>query len=177
PGKRGSDGQDILIVGGEDHKTGQADDQAERHERLESWARERFPMLKEVVYRWSGQVMETVDGLAFIGRNPLDEDNVFIVTGDSGMGMTHGTIAGILLTELIQKKDHPWETLYDPARKTLRAIGTFARENLNVALEYASWLAAGDFASEDEIPPGMGGLIRRGTRIMAVYRNDNGRVT
>ncbi len=56
----------------------------------------------EVEFRWSGQVMEPADGLAFIGRNPLDDDNVYIATGDSGQGMTHGTIAGMLLTDLIQ---------------------------------------------------------------------------
>ena len=89
---QGFPGDDVLIVGGEDHKTGQADDQPERYARLEAWTRERFPMMRGVEFRWSGQVMETIDGLAFIGPNPLDEPNVFIATGDSGMGMTHGTI-------------------------------------------------------------------------------------
>lgn len=98
---------DILLVGGEDHKTGQADDTQERHARLETWARERFPMMEQTVFTWTGQVMETIDGLAFIGRNPLDQDNVFIVTGDSGMGMTHGTIAGMLLTDLILGRENP----------------------------------------------------------------------
>ena len=111
---QGSPGDDVLIVGGEDHKTGQADDQPERYGRLEAWARERFPMMQGVEFRWSGQVMETIDGLAFIGRNPLDEPNVFIATGDSGMGMTHGTIAGLLLTDLILGRENPWATLYHP---------------------------------------------------------------
>ena len=92
---------DILIVGGEDHKAGQAQDAEARFARLERWMRERSPAAGAVDFRWSGQVMETVDGLAFIGRNPLDSDNVFVATGDSGMGMTHGTIAGLLLTDLI----------------------------------------------------------------------------
>src|SRR5205814_670833 len=98
---------DLLIVGGEDHKTGQADDIAERHARLETWARERFPTMERVEFTWAGQVMEPIDGLAFIGRNPLDKDNVVIVTGDSGMGMTHGTIAGMLLTDLILGRENP----------------------------------------------------------------------
>ena len=75
--------------------------------------------------------MEPVDGLAFIGRNPGD-DNVYIATGDSGHGMTHGTIAGMLIGDLIQNRDNPWAKLYDPSRKTLRAAGEFARENFNV---------------------------------------------
>ena len=64
------DGYDVLIVGGEDHKTGQANDGFERYGRLEQWTRARFPQMLEVEFRWSGQVMEPVDGPAFIGRNP-----------------------------------------------------------------------------------------------------------
>src|SRR6185369_15004609 len=97
---------DILIVGGEDHKTGQANDGAERYARLEQWTRERFPQMLEIKYRWSGQVMEPVDGLAYIGRNPGDANNVYIATGDSGQGMTHGTIAGMMLTDLIQGREN-----------------------------------------------------------------------
>src|SRR5213592_2335044 len=112
---------EVLIVGGEDHKSGQADDSQERHARLEAWARERFPMIEEIEFVWGGQVMETIDGRAFIGKNPMDADNVFVATGDSGMGMTHGTIAGMLLTDLIMGRENAWATLYDPSRKTLRA--------------------------------------------------------
>src|SRR5207253_9955219 len=96
---------EILIVGGEDHKTGQEHDFARRYARLAKWARFRFPQMGEIEFEWSGQVMETIDGIAFIGRNPQDESNVFIATGDSGMGMTHGTIAGILLTDLIVERE------------------------------------------------------------------------
>lgn len=74
------DGTDTLIVGGEDHKAGQVDDQAGRWDRLESWARERFPMMGPVQYRWSGMVIETTDGLAFIGLNPGDK-KVYVATG------------------------------------------------------------------------------------------------
>ena len=106
--QRMDDRNDVLIVGGEDHKTGQANDGEERFRRLQDWTRERFPQATAFQYRWSGQVMEPVDGLALIGRNPLDSDNVYIATGDSGNGMTHGTIAGMLLTDLITGRDNPW---------------------------------------------------------------------
>ena len=136
-------GRDVLIVGGEDHKTGQADDAEARYVRLEKWARARFPMMTDIAFRWSGQVMETVDGLAFIGRNPMDEPNVYIATGDSGNGMTHGTIAGMLLTDLIQNRDNPWATLYEPSRKTLGALNIFAKEALNMAAQYVDWVTPG----------------------------------
>jgi len=170
------EGADLLIVGGEDHKTGQADDTERRFSSLADWARERFPSAREVTCAWSGQVMEPVDSLAFIGRNPNDAPNVYVVTGDSGNGMTHGTIAGILLTDLITGVDHPWARLYDPSRITLRAGYEFTRENLNVAAQYADLVTPGEIASPEELAPHTGAIMRRGARKLAVYRNPQGAI-
>jgi glycine/D-amino acid oxidase-like deaminating enzyme/nitrite reductase/ring-hydroxylating ferredoxin subunit len=167
-------GDDVLIVGGEDHKTGQADDEDERHGRLERWARERFGDLGTVEYRWSGQVMETMDGLAFIGRSPGREPNVYVATGDSGMGMTHGTIAGLLLADLIAGRENAWATVYDPSRKTLGAARDWLSENVNVAAQYADLVTPGEVSSVDEIPRGSGAVIRRGLQKVAAYRADDG---
>jgi glycine/D-amino acid oxidase-like deaminating enzyme/nitrite reductase/ring-hydroxylating ferredoxin subunit len=165
---------DVLIVGGEDHKTGQEDDPEERFRCLEEWTRDRFPMVEDFAYHWSGQVLEPVDYMGFIGKNPGDDEHVYIATGDSGNGMTHGTIAGMLLTDLIVGRDNPWSALYDPARITLRAAPEFARENLNVVAQYADYLTPGDVESVEEIRPGSGAIVRRGTRKLAVYRADDG---
>jgi Rieske Fe-S protein len=171
----GTNTYDWLIVGGEDHKSGQADDVGERHSRLEAWTKERFPMAEEFEYRWSGQVMEPADGVAFIGRNPGDEPNVFVATGDSGMGMTHGTIAGILLTDLILRRESPWTKLYDPSRKMLRAPLEYAKENLNVAAQYLEdYLTGGDVDSVDDIALDQGAVVRRGLAKVAVYRDNSG---
>ena len=167
---------DILIVGGEDHKAGQAQDAERRFGNLEEWMRRHFPAAREVEFRWSGQVMETQDGLAFIGRNPLDADNVYVATGDSGMGMTHGTIAGILLTDLIAGRPNPWTELYDPSRIRTGAAGEFVKENVNVALQYTSWLTGGEVSSIDEIPPNGGAVIREGLRKVAVFRDEAGQL-
>ncbi len=164
---------DVLIVGGEDHKTGQQHDGAQRWGKLEQWTRNRFP-IEEIEYRWSGQVMEPFDGLAYIGRNPADADNVFIATGDSGMGMTHGTIAGILLTDLIMGRENPWTELYDPSRKTLAAIKDFAQENANVMAQYTELVTSGDVESADQIAKGEGAVMRSGLSKVAVYRDDEG---
>jgi glycine/D-amino acid oxidase-like deaminating enzyme/nitrite reductase/ring-hydroxylating ferredoxin subunit len=167
-------GQDVLIVGGEDHKTGQADDAEARYERLEKWARERFPMMGELRWRWSGQVMEPVDSLGYIGENPLDRDNVYIATGDSGNGITHGTIAGMLITDLIAGRENPWAKLYDPSRKTLRAAGEYTREATNMAAQYTDWLRAGDVKQDTDVAPGTGAIVRRGLAKIAVYRDERG---
>jgi Rieske Fe-S protein len=163
-------------VGGEDHKTGQADDAAERFARLEAWTRERFPQATAFDYRWSGQVMEPVDSLAFIGRNPGDHSNVYVATGDSGNGMTHGTIAGMLITDLIAGRENPWAALYDPARVTVEAIKAFAAENINVVKQFKDLVTPGEVPDATAIPPGHGAVIRRGAAKIAVARGEDGTV-
>jgi glycine/D-amino acid oxidase-like deaminating enzyme/nitrite reductase/ring-hydroxylating ferredoxin subunit len=165
--------QDMLIVGGEDHKTGQEDDGYDRFAYLEAWTRERFP-IGEVEYKWSGQVMEPVDGLGYIGRNPGDKAHVLVATGDSGHGMTHGTIAGMLLTDLILGRPNPWQTLYDPSRKSLKSAAEYVMENVNVAKQYLDYVSPGEVRSVDEIRPGHGALMRQGLTKLAVYRDGHG---
>lgn len=167
---------DWLIVGGEDHKTGQEDDGEERYRRLETWARARFPMIEQVELRWSGQVQESVDGIGFIGHDLAGSPNVYIATGDSGMGMTNGTLAGIILTDLIMGRKNKWAYLYDPSRVAVRAAGDFIQENVNTLSQYRDWLTGGDVDSEAQLKPGDGAIIRRGLRKVAVYRDENGRL-
>ncbi|QDU30486.1 Gamma-glutamylputrescine oxidoreductase [Anatilimnocola aggregata] len=164
----------LLIVGGEDAKTGQHDDAEARYARLESWARIHFPQAQELKYRWSGQVMETLDGLAYIGRNPGDDPEIYVATGDSGMGLTHGTIAGMLITDLIVGRENPWTSLYDPSRKPVGGFTDFVKENLNVASQYAAWVTPGDVSSVDDIPPSQGAIVRRGLQKIAAYRDQSG---
>jgi glycine/D-amino acid oxidase-like deaminating enzyme/nitrite reductase/ring-hydroxylating ferredoxin subunit len=166
---------DVLIVGGEDHKTGQAEDCEQRFAKLERWARDRFPFIAGITDRWSGQVMETVDGVAYIGRNPGGK-NVYVVTGDSGNGITHGTIAGIVIVDLISGRENPWAKLYDPSRKTLkpRVLADYIAENANVAAQFRDYITPGAAKSVDEIRPGEGAIFRDGVKKIAVYRDENG---
>ncbi|MGQ0538400.1 MAG: FAD-dependent oxidoreductase [Gemmatimonadaceae bacterium] len=173
PAKDGS-GRDYLIVGGEDHKTGQASDAQQRFARIEEWARERFPEMGRVEYAWSGEIMEAADRLAFIGRSPSSEHEVFVVTGESGMGMTHGTIAAAIITDAVMGRENPWAELYDPGRRTFRSAAAVVKENLNVAAQYADWLTPGDVGSTDAIGPRGGAVLRRGLRKVAVYRDADG---
>lgn len=165
---------DLLIVGGEDHKTGESRDMESRWAALESWTREHFPMAGAVAYRWSGQVLEPFDGLAFIGRDPAHDGRVFVATGDSGMGMTHGTIAGLILCELIHGCGSPWAALYDPSRKMTGALGTYLRESFDVARRYFDYVERSEVRSEDGIPPGEGAVLKVGGRPVAVYRDPAG---
>jgi glycine/D-amino acid oxidase-like deaminating enzyme/nitrite reductase/ring-hydroxylating ferredoxin subunit len=165
-----------LVIGGEDHRTGQEDDGEARFDRLSTWARERFPMAGRVALRWSGQIVEPADGLAYIGRSPGLNPNVYLVTGDSGNGLTHGALAGVLLGDLILGRENPWAALYDPSRVKMRALGELTRENLNVAAQYADWLTPGEASSAVELEPGSGAVVRRGLKKVAIYRDPDGHV-
>ncbi len=172
-------GDDLLLVGGLDHKTGQPDTDPERKfDELITWARAHFDGLGARAYAWSGQVLEPNDSLGYAGHNPLDDANVWIITGDSGHGMTHGTLGAMLITDLIQGKPNPWAALFDPGRVTLKpgAIKEFAREMSNVAAEYTDLLTGGDVASADEIRPGTGAVLRRGATKIAAYRSPEGKL-
>lgn len=136
------DDHDLLTSGGEDHKTGNENTEKEveeqRYVALENWTRKRFP-IENIIYKWSGQVTQTMDSLAYIGRNPMDKDNVFIITGDSANGMTHATIAGILISDLINGVKNKWEKLYSPARfNILKSTKAYVKNNMAVLSEYLS---------------------------------------
>ena len=170
----GRQGVDLLIVGGEDHKTGQFPEEGAPFKNLEAWGRKMFPSMGQVRARWSGQVQEPVDYVAYIGHAATAKENVFVATGDSGMGLTHGTIAGMLLTDLIMGRENPWAALYDPTRKTLNM--DFVAENANVMAQYADLLTGGDVKSVTEVAPGTGAVMREGLKKVAVYRDAGGKV-
>ncbi|KAL3676803.1 hypothetical protein R1sor_026751 [Riccia sorocarpa] len=117
---------DLFIVGGEDTSTGMLPEQLLNHQpykKLEDWTRERWTMVGEVTNRWTGQSFPFIvlfsDYLHLIGKEPLrsNDEEVYIVTGDSGQGMTYSAIVGMLITDLILKKVNPWEKVFNPSRK------------------------------------------------------------
>ncbi|MBS1494848.1 MAG: FAD-dependent oxidoreductase [Bacteroidetes bacterium] len=173
--RRYHDGEDeILIVGGEDHKTGQEDNPEERFQCLDEWAYQHFSQLKQMKYKWSGQVMEPVDGLSFIGKDPENEKHCYIATGDSGMGMTHAAYAGILLKDMICGYKNPWEELYNPKRKSLWSADEFIKEGVNVVAQFVDYITPGDESNVKDIKNGEGALIRDGLSKIAVYRDESG---
>jgi len=168
------DGAHWLIVGGEDRKVGQ-DEQPEQHfAELERWTRSYFPEARSLGYRWSGQIIEPIDSLAFIGHNPGRARNVFVATGDSGNGLTHGTIAGMLIADLIEGRDSPWRDLYAPDRRTLRAADEYLRENLNFVPYYSDLLRGGDTDDSAHIGAGEAAILREGLHKIAAWRDDEG---
>lgn len=115
--------------------------------------------------------MEPVDYIAYIGRNPGSR-KLWIVTGDSGNGMTHGTIAGLLLPTLISGQAHPWEAMYSPSRVTLslESVATYVKDTVNVVAQFADFVTVGDVGDVVDVPAGEGRIIRQGVQKLAVFR-------
>ncbi len=167
---------DLLIVGGADHKSGTEDDAGQRIEGLRHWAETLFGPLAAPEYAWSGQVYEPVDHVSFAGLNPGSK-RTYVITGDSGEGLTSGVAGALLIASALEgHADRETEELYDPARKSLLAIGTFVRENVDVPMNLAEHLTGGEVASLDALNPGEGGLVRRGLEKIAAYRDDAGEI-
>lgn len=171
---------DLLICGGEDHPVGIAGDDISEEDRyglLEKWMRERFDA-EDIIYQWSGQVMEPMDSLAYIGRNPMDKDNVYIATGDSGNGMTHGTIAGILITDLICGRENEWEKVYSPSRFKIFTSGkTFFKEFIGGLFSYLSDKPKHVQSLEiAEISKNEGKIVEWEGKKIGVYRDDEDRL-
>ena len=166
---------DHLIVGGADHKSGEADDAEIRYEALEAWIRNLVPALGGVTHRWSGQCLDTIDYSSFSGRNPGNE-NVYVHTGDSGQGITHGVVGSLIIASAIMQGRELWQELYGPDRKTASALGTFMSENLTAVKNFAEYVAPGEVGSFDEIEAGQGAIVRHGLKKVAAYRDENGRL-
>jgi glycine/D-amino acid oxidase-like deaminating enzyme/nitrite reductase/ring-hydroxylating ferredoxin subunit len=166
---------DMLFVGGEDHLVGFETDFEERYRALEKWASERYPDIK-FDYRWSGQIQEPADFIAYIGLDPGTE-NVYIVTGDSGLGITHGTLGGKLISDMILDIPNPWKTLYDPKRLKMKAMPEVLKHLAEVNLQFKDYFKGGDVTDIEDIIPGEGGVVCKGINRYAVYKDENGKVT
>ena len=169
------DNEPLLLVGGEDHRTGMADDGAKRIEEIEAWGRRHFPHVGQVRYQWSGQVIEPVDGLAFIGLDVGGEGNVYIITGASGNGMTYAGIAALMLPDLIEGKPHLWAETYSPSRKMVKAAGEFLEENAATMAHFVGdWVSGSEIDDPAKLKLGEGALMRNGLKKVAIHCDSEG---
>jgi glycine/D-amino acid oxidase-like deaminating enzyme/nitrite reductase/ring-hydroxylating ferredoxin subunit len=171
-----SETEDLLIVGGEDHRSGEAHDMDRRLAALADCTRKRFPSFETVDYSWSGQVLEPIDFMPFSGRSP-GERNIYVHSGDSGQGITNGVAGSLTIAAMIAGEDSRFEHLLDPDRKSLDSrisAGQFARGQAGVFKDLAEYLTPGEIGSADALQPGQGGTLREGLSKVAVYRSRDG---
>jgi glycine/D-amino acid oxidase-like deaminating enzyme/nitrite reductase/ring-hydroxylating ferredoxin subunit len=166
---------DVVIIGGEDHKTGQAADTDACYERLEDVAVRLIPGI-ELTHRWSGQVIETPDGLPYIGSMAGHQ---YAATGFAGNGMTFGTLSAMIISDAILGRANPWRDLFDPNRKAIRhGLWDYVKENV----DYPYYMIRDRFAGAEgrslrAVPRGQGRIIERDGHKLAVYRAPNGSTT
>lgn len=166
------DGEKFLIVVGEPHKVGQGD--SHHHIKiLENFAARHFD-IEEITHRWGGQHYKPADFLPYIGPRHHGS-KTFIATGMSTDGLTYGTVAAMLMTDLIQGKETPYAGIYDPARFTpIKSAPKFLKENINVFGQYVKdYFLKKDHGPLAEIAPGEGKVLIHDGEKWAVYKNEN----
>ncbi len=161
---------ELLLVGGEGHRVGEGGDTVARYQRLEAWARARFPVTS-VDYRWSTFDHRSIDGVPYVGlANPF-LPHVYVATGFGGWGMSNSTAAALLLRDLILQEENPWRGLFDPAR--LGGAAGFGRHVLDVGRHFL-----GDRLQKapaaNSIGPGQGGIVAGSGGHVALYRDAQG---
>ncbi len=166
---------DVVIFGGEDHKTGQVEDTEACFAKLEAAAKALIPGL-ELTHRWSGQVVETNDGLPFIGETSSRQ---FAGTGYAGNGTTFGTLAGMMAADAALGLKNPWAELFDVGRTKVRGgAWDYIKENVDYPYYMVrDRLVGPEATSLRELARGEGKIVEvKGERV-AAYRADNGRIT
>ena len=173
--ERETDGSFLAIYGGEDHKTGQEEKTHERAQRLEARFLKMFPSAK-ILHRWSGQVMETNDGLPYIGETAPHQ---FVATGYSGNGMTFGTLGAMMALDYIAGRKNPWTELFHVDRKKLLGSAwEYLRENIDYPYFLVrEWLAPADGISTRELQRGEGKILAIDGKKVAAYRDEDGNIT
>lgn len=163
---------DRVILGGCDHKTGQVEPESDPYLRLEDRLAEWFPGAIRT-HRWSGQVVETHDGLPFIG---FTDERQFIATGFAGNGMTFGTVAALMARDAILERENPWAQCLAPSRKMVKSLGSYLGENADFPVRFVTdrFRVSDDPAAT--VAPGEGRVVRSADGPVAVFRDDTGRL-
>lgn len=163
----------LVLVGGEDHRTGREPDPRARLAALEAWTRRRLPV-RAVEARWSHELFEPADGLPYIGALPGSRAH-FVAAGFSGTGMTFGTVAALLLRDLVLEGASPWESLYAPSRvKALASALPIAEENLRIGWRFLADRLRRREGELADLACDAGRVERTGGEQVAVYRDVRG---
>jgi glycine/D-amino acid oxidase-like deaminating enzyme/nitrite reductase/ring-hydroxylating ferredoxin subunit len=163
-----------VILGGEDHKTGQESQTGDCYATLESKLRTLWPDA-QVDARWSGQVLETVDGLPLIGETV---ERQLVATGYSGTGFTFGTLAAIMFRDHVVGTTNPWTDLFRVNRKPLSHAWDYMAENKDYPFYMLKRLVASEEQeATDKLLCGEGKVVRWKGKKVAAFRSEDGAIT
>lgn len=167
------DDKDLIIIGGEDHRTGDIDKTTEAFKNLHDWIKKKFHQF-EVKFEWSGQIVEPIDKIAYIGKNPLQK-NIFVHTAPSGNGLTYGTIAGNLISSMIAERPCSYEKIYAPKRKPFHAFFTYFGQVLVTFSPYIDWLKIRK-VNRKKLPLNEGAVCRKRWLPRAIFKDNDGKI-
>lgn len=168
------DGQLVLVVG-ENHKTGQSKDTNMHYKALYDFAKEIFTV-EDVPYRWSTEDCMTLDGVPYVGQFTPETPNLYIATGFGKWGMTNSMASSMILRDLIVDGKSPWQDVYNPSRKTIAAsIKNFAVENVNVGGQLISGKLSKP-SKDINLKRGQGKVVEVDGERVGAFRDDNGQL-
>ena len=169
------DGQEYMIVGGGDHKTGELANPEANLLKLESYIRTHFNP-GEILFKWSSQYFESADGLPYIGHLPGHPGNIFVASGYGGNGMTYSSVAAQLLTDMILEKESPYIHLFDPNRiKPVAGFTSFLKHNMDVLKKFIDkWLDKERLNQFSELAPGEAKVVKFDGERIALFKDEYG---
>lgn len=165
--------QSLVLIGGQNHRTGHGGDGFDRYRKLEKEAKSKFDVAS-IEYRWSTQDYTSVDSVPFVGKLAPQTEDIYVATGFGGWGMSNGTAAGLLLADLIRDQENEWQSVYTPTRfKPSASAKELIKHN-----EHAAKHFIGDRIRSPKSTPDLsndeGRVIQKGTDAIGVYRDEHG---
>lgn len=164
----------LVLIGGQNHRTGHAENEFDRYRNLEREARSKFDV-ESIEYRWSTQDYASVDGVPFVGRLAPQTDGVYVATGFGGWGLTNGTAAGLLLADIIRGHDNDWQSLYSPTRfKPVASAKDLIEHNKHAVEHLVTDRLTWSSDEIDDLSPDDGTVVHHETGATGVYRDEDG---
>lgn len=169
-------GEKLIIIGGENHKTGQGIDTIQHFEALEAFAEEVFG-IKEYDYRWSAQDLVTLDKLPYIGPITSAREHILVATGFKKWGMTTGTVAGRLLADYVMNNENPYKELYSPSRFHADPdLKSLVSTNVDVAKHLIKGKLEIIPCDPDDLTDGEGSVVMYKGKRAGAYKDENGKL-
>jgi glycine/D-amino acid oxidase-like deaminating enzyme/nitrite reductase/ring-hydroxylating ferredoxin subunit len=167
-------GQEYLVAVGEKHKVGGGTLGQGYYDRLRDYLKEHF-QVQAFEHQWSAQQFSSADGLPYIGKM-RGADNAYVATGLAADGLTWGTLAGTIISDLIRGRDNPWSERFDAKRFTPgKSLKGWMKENAHVTKHLVSdYLNPERIKELDEVKAGEGKVVSLDGEKLAVYRDNAG---
>ncbi len=169
-------GEEIVLIGGESHKSGQGKCTCEHYKALEAFGQDVLG-IDQAIYRWSTQDLITLDRMPYIGPITSTQPNVLIATGFRKWGMTNGTAAARLLKDIVLENDNPYQSLYTPSRFYADpSLKRFFRENADVVKHLVKGKMEVSHKKLQDLANDQGAVVNLKGERKGAYRDNEGQL-